>query len=233
MPSPPRPPAIPSHRRPPAHRFRPGRRTAGPRPGPLHAAFGATALLALGWAVTGGAAGRAWAFLDHGAGVLALVSLTAAVLWGLGATDRILLGPAHRLLAQAVHRGTTAAGLCFLALHVWVKVAGGPTGVGAAAVPLADPARPVLIGLGTLAGYLFAAVAVTGAVRAAFADGGRSGWWRALHMCAYPAWGAALVHGLRSGRAASGWVTAAYALCLAGAAAALAHRVLRAPRDRP
>ncbi|MDJ1132400.1 hypothetical protein [Streptomyces iconiensis] len=209
----------------PGRWFRSGRRTAGPRPGALHTAFGIVALLALFYAVTDGTLSRAWAFLDRAAGVLALVSLTATVLWGLAATDRIVLGPIHRLLAQGVHRGTAVAGLGFLGLHVWVKVASEVTGVRAAAVPLTDEARPVLIGLGTVAGYLFVAVAVTGAVRAAFARGGHPRWWRALHMCAYPAWGAALVHGLRSGRHASAWVTVAYALCLVGVAAVLAHRL--------
>ncbi|GAA2103283.1 hypothetical protein GCM10009801_78150 [Streptomyces albiaxialis] len=226
------PQQLPSQQqRSPAHRSGSGRRRAGPRPGPLHAAFGAVALLALGQAVTGGVPGRAWAFLDQGAGVLALVALTATVLWGLAATDRILLRPAHRLLAQGVHRGTAVGGLCFLALHIWVKVAEDRTSAAAAAVPLTDRARPLLIGLGTLAGYLFVAVAVTGVVRAAFANGRGSRWWRALHMCAYPAWGAALVHGLRAGRHANGWVTAAYVLCLAGTSAVLIHRLLphRAP----
>ena len=229
------PQQLPSHRRLPAHARRFARLGGrlGARLVPLHVTFGAVALLALALAVTGGVAGRAWAFLDQGAGVLALVSLTATVLWGLAATDRILLEPAHRLLAQGVHRGTAVGGLCFLALHIWVKVAEHRTGAAAAAVPLTDRARPLLVGLGTLSGYLFVAVAVTGAVRTAFASGhgGGSRWWRALHMGAYPAWGAALVHGLRTGRHPSGWVTAAYVLCLAGTATVLLHRLLphRAP----
>lgn len=166
-----------------------------------------------------------WEFLDFGAGVLSLVSLTATVLWGLMATDRSLLGPGHRLLAQGAHRGLAVAGLGFLALHVWVKVAGQRTTAAAAAVPFADGDRPVLIGLGTLAGYLFVAVAVSGAVRSAFATRSRSLWWRALHFGAYPAWGASLVHGLKAGRPAGAAVTAAYALCLIGVAAVLALRL--------
>ncbi|MEU7135099.1 hypothetical protein [Streptomyces sp. NPDC046261] len=193
-------------------------------------ALPAAILLLLAVAARSGVAERIQQFLDFGAGVLALVSLTATVLWGLAATDRMLLGPAHRLLAQGVHRGLAVAGLGFLALHIWVKVAEGHTTGTAVAVPFADASRPVLIGLGTLSGYLFLAVAVTGAVRSAFASVGRSLGWRALHMSAYPAWGAALVHGLYAGRPASGWVTAAYALCVAAAGAALALR-LRGGRD--
>ncbi|MFE9258789.1 hypothetical protein [Streptomyces sp. NPDC006879] len=186
-------------------------------------------LLFLAVAAGAGAFSRFWAFLDFGAGVLALVSLTSTVLWGLAATDRLFLHSAQRLLAQGVHRGLAVSGLGFLALHITVKVADNRTSAAAAAVPFTDIEQPLLIGLGTLAGYLFLAVAVTGAVRSAFASGGsssrlRSLSWRALHMGAYPAWGAALVHGLKSGRSADSWVTVGYALALVGVAVALALR---------
>ncbi|MEV6685622.1 hypothetical protein AB0N28_09800 [Streptomyces sp. NPDC051130] len=208
--------------------------------GGLHpAALSAAALaglVSLTVAVRAGALTRLWEFLDYGAGVLSLVSLTATVLWGLAATDRTLLASGHRLVAQGVHRGLGVAGLAFLALHIWVKVAQSQTGAASAVLPFADPDRPLLIGLGTMAGYLFVAVAVSGAARSAFATKGRSLWWRALHMGAYPAWGASLVHGLKAGRAAAGWVTVAYGLCLAGVAAVLVIRLrarLRALPARP
>ncbi|MFD7032224.1 hypothetical protein ACFWAR_29765 [Streptomyces sp. NPDC059917] len=207
----------------------------GPHPGAL-AAAALAALVSLGVAARAGALTHLWDFLDYGAGVLSLVSLTSAVLWGLAATDRTLFASGHRLAAQGAHRGLAVAGLGFLALHVWVKVAESHTTATAVVVPFADPDQALLIGLGTLAGYLFVAVAVSGAVRSAFATKGRSMWWRALHMGAYPAWGASLVHGLKSGRPASGWVTVAYALCLIGVAGVLALRLrgrLRAAPAQP
>ncbi|MER5933592.1 hypothetical protein [Streptomyces sp. NPDC002054] len=213
--------------------------TIGPRrPRALYAGAAALALvLALVVAGRAGALTRMWDFLDFGAGVLSLVSLTATVLWGLVATDRLVLGTGHRLLAQGVHRGLAAAGLGFLALHVWVKVAENHTGAASVVVPFADRDRPLLIGLGTLAGYLFVLVAVSGAARSAFATTRtRSQWWRALHMGAYPAWCASLVHGLKSGRPADGWVTACYALGLLAVAVLLALRLrsrLRAGAARP
>ncbi|GHF67856.1 hypothetical protein GCM10010218_56710 [Streptomyces mashuensis] len=223
-PPPPPPPWRPGPRTPPAAG---ARRTRSRPAGRLSArpALPAAILLFLAVAARSGVAERTRLFLDFGAGVLALVSLTATVLWGLAATDRMLLGSGHRLLAQGVHRGLAVAGLGFLVLHIGVKVAEGRTRGTAAAVPFADPAHPLLIGLGTLAGYVFLALAVTGAVRSAFASVGRSRAWRALHLCAYPAWGAALVHGLYAGRPASGWVTAAYAACVAAAAVTLLLRL--------
>ncbi|MEU9145548.1 hypothetical protein [Streptomyces sp. NPDC048349] len=218
----------PYHRR--SHRAR--RRSRHPATAPVVLA----ALASLIVVVRAGALTHLWDFLDFGAGVLSLVSLTATVLWGLVATDRVLLGPGHRLLAQGAHRGLAVAGLSFLALHIWVKVAQAQTTAAAAVLPFADGDRPVLIGLGTLAGYLFVAVAVSGAVRSVFATKSRSLWWRALHFGAYPAWGASLVHGLKAGRPGGAWVTAAYALCLIGVAAVLVFRVksrARGTRSRP
>ncbi|MFD9302837.1 hypothetical protein ACFWCB_09140 [Streptomyces sp. NPDC060048] len=194
----------------------------GPHPTALGAAALA-ALAALSVAARAGALTHLWDFLDYGAGVLSLVSLTGAVLWGLAATDRTLLASGHRLVAQGVHRGLAVAGLGFLVLHVWIKVARSRVDAAAVVVPFVD--GRLFVGLGSLAGYLFVAVAVSGAVRSAFATRNRSLWWRALHMGAYPAWGASLVHGLKSGRSASGWVTVAYALCLVGVAAVLAVRL--------
>ncbi|MER5811200.1 hypothetical protein ABT143_23920 [Streptomyces sp. NPDC002033] len=178
-----------------------------------------------------GALSHVWDFLDFGSGVLSLVSLTSTVLWGLVATDRVLLGSGHRLLAQGVHRGLAVAGLGFLALHIWIKVAEGHTGASAAVLPFTDADRPVVIGLGTLAGYLFVTVAVSGALRSVFATKSRSRWWRALHVGAYPAWGASLVHGLKAGRPADAWVTAAYVLGVAGVIAVLALRVRARRRE--
>jgi hypothetical protein len=199
----------------------------------IRPALPASILLFLAVAANAGVVDQLWSFLDYGSGVLALVSLTCTVMWGLAATDRILLRSPHRLVAQAVHRGLAVAGLGFLALHIWVKVAEGHTTAMAAAVPFTDLNHPNLIGLGTLSGYLFLSVAVTGAVRSAFTGARRSRWWRALHMGAYPAWGAALVHGLHSGRPViSGWVTAGYALCVAGVAGALALRLRGARGSR-
>ncbi|MGW0389959.1 hypothetical protein ACWDYJ_03460 [Streptomyces sp. NPDC003042] len=202
-----------------------------PRSGPVCA--GAAALVAVTVAARAGALTHVWDFLDFGAGVLSLVSLTATVLWGLLATDRVLLWSGHRLLAQGVHRGLAVSGLGFLALHIWVKVAERQTSAASVVLPFADSDRPVLIGLGTLAGYLFVTVAVSGAVRSAFATESRSLWWRALHFGAYPAWGASLVHGLKAGRPGGAGVTAAYALCLIGVAGVLALRLRARMRGVP
>jgi hypothetical protein len=183
------------------------------------------AALAIVFAISNRSYSRVFAFIDFGSGVMTLLLLTFSVMWGLVAADRFVLDPGHRLIAQAVHRGTSVGGIIFLGLHIWSKVTLGSTTWQASAVPFRDGAQPILIGLGTISGYMFLAVAVSGAVRGAFARNGQSRLWRALHMGAYVAWGASLVHGLRAGRAVADWVDWGYAVSLAGVAVVLMMRL--------
>ncbi|MDF3288229.1 hypothetical protein [Streptomyces silvisoli] len=168
---------------------------------------------------------RHW--LDTYAGVGALLSLTATVVWGLVSTDSRFLGPRQRLLAQAAHRAATVACLGLLGLHIAVKVAERHATAAEALVPAGPGGRALLIGLGTVAGYPLLLAAATGVLRGAFAARGRPARWRVLHGCGYPAWFAAVVHGLKSGRAAPGWAVACYAVCLVAVSAALAVRATR------
>ncbi|GAA1896076.1 hypothetical protein GCM10009753_26260 [Streptantibioticus ferralitis] len=165
--------------------------------------------------------------LDTYAGVGALLSLTATVVWGLVSTSTRALGPRQRLLAQAVHRAATVASLGFLALHIAVKVAERHTTLMEGLIPSGVGGRALLIGLGTLSAYLLLLATATGVLRGAFAARGRPVRWRVLHACAYPAWFTAVVHGLKSGRTAAGWVVACYAVCLVAVGAALVVRAAR------
>ncbi|MFI6444142.1 hypothetical protein [Kitasatospora sp. NPDC050543] len=176
---------------------------------------------------------RLQAYLTVGAGVFALVSFTSAVLWGLSATDRLILRPVHRLAAQAVHRAMGISGVVFLVLHVWMNLITNEIGTIAAFVPFADANRPVILGLGTAAGYLFPAVAIAGAARGLLAKSGDARRWRLIHVCSYPAWGAALVHGLNAGRMAAVWVVALYGLAVVGVVIALALRLAVQDRSGP
>ncbi|GAA3371451.1 hypothetical protein GCM10020367_22160 [Streptomyces sannanensis] len=174
--------------------------------------------------------------LDFTAGVLSLVSLTASVAWGLLATDRLLLTPRHRLLAQGVHRVTAVASLGFLLLHITVKVSLGHVALLGALFPFGLGVRGTagLIGFGSLGGLLMMTAAATGALRGAFASPGSgiAGRWRSLHMLAYPAWCAALVHGLYAGRPPKTWVIVMYCLSLVAVGAALSPRLLPYPLKR-
>ncbi|MFD3742575.1 hypothetical protein [Streptomyces sp. NPDC058629] len=192
------------------------------------------------------------ATLDFTTGVLSLVSLSAAVAWGLLATDRLFLSTRQRIVCQGIHRATAIAALGFLLLHGTVKIALGHVSLIGALIPfgLGVTGTAGLIGFGSLAGLLMVVTAATGALRSAFAHpsptatrlgqslgspreaGGIAGRWRALHALAYPAWCAALVHGLYAGRSPATWVVVMYSLCLTAVAGTLCLRLLPRPTKR-
>ncbi|GAQ54951.1 hypothetical protein [Streptomyces acidiscabies] len=171
-------------------------------------------------------------FLNFGAGVLSLVSLTCSVIWGLVAQDRLILNTRQRILAQGIHRVTAVASIAFLLVHITIKVALGHAALIGAIIPFSLGVTGIggLIGLGSLAALLMIFVGVTGALRNQFASpAATAARWRMMHMMAYPALCAALVHGLFAGRAAKPFFMMSYQLCLVGVIAALALRA--APRS--
>ncbi|MCF3130755.1 cytochrome b/b6 domain-containing protein [Streptomyces olivochromogenes] len=174
-------------------------------------------------------------FLNFGAGVLCLVSLTCSVIWGLVAQDRLILNTRQRIVAQGIHRVTAVASIAFLLVHITIKLALDHTVLIAALIPfsLGVKGSAGLIGLGSLAGLLMIFVGVTGALRNQFASPAPvAARWRAMHMLAYPALCAALIHGLFAGRPAKAFFMVSYELCLVGVMAALALRAAPRPFKR-
>ncbi|WP_405781517.1 cytochrome b/b6 domain-containing protein [Streptomyces sp. NBC_01378] len=213
------------------------RRRIRPSPAPSRTARGAlcaAALLLIPLVVlVGSDAFRA--ALDFTTGVLSLVSLTASVVWGLVASDRLFLTSRQRLLSQGVHRATAVASIGFLLLHVTVKLALDHVSVVGALIPfgLGVTGSAGLIGLGSLAGLLMVTTGVTGALRKAFASPAQiASRWRALHMLAYPAWCSALIHGLYAGRQPKTYVVVLYCLCLVAVGGAVALRAAPGPVKR-
>ncbi|MCX4762097.1 cytochrome b/b6 domain-containing protein [Streptomyces sp. NBC_01275] len=175
------------------------------------------------------------AFLNFGAGVLSLVCLTCSVIWGLVAQDRLILNTRQRIIAQGIHRVTAVGSIAFLVVHITVKLALDHTVLIAALIPfsLGIKGSAGLIGLGSLAALLMIFVGITGALRNQFAAPAEvAARWRAMHMLAYPALCAALIHGLFAGRAAKPFFMVSYELCLAGVMAALALRAAPRPFKR-
>jgi DMSO/TMAO reductase YedYZ heme-binding membrane subunit len=166
--------------------------------------------------------------LDYGAGVLSLVSLSCAVIWGLVCTqDHLFLGPRERLMTQGIHRVLGVSSVGFLVLHVSTKVAEAHWPLIGAFVPLGVTHQDGLIALGVLAGYLMILAAVTGALRSMFAAKRHPVRWRILHATSYLAWCAALVHGLTAGRAAQPFFVWAYAFSVIGVGIGLIIRLRR------
>ncbi|MGO9784404.1 MAG: hypothetical protein ACLPQY_32305, partial [Streptosporangiaceae bacterium] len=61
-------------------------------------------------------------FLLKYSGVFALLALTGSVCMGVVATNRVIMTPGHRVLAQAVHRATSFGALAFLIIHIVLEI---------------------------------------------------------------------------------------------------------------
>ncbi len=172
-------------------------------------------------------------FLLKYAGVLALVALTTAVGVGVVATDRIVMVPGTRVVAQAVHRAVSLGALLFLVVHIVVEIAAHRSHLIDSVVPFMAHGRRFYIGLGTIASDLIILLVVTGIARGRFAA--RWPWaWRMIHATAYLCWPLAIIHGLLAGRAAKPYVDWSYGACVALVALALGIRfvaTIRAKND--
>ena len=165
-------------------------------------------------------------FMLYYAGVLALVGLTGSVLVGLLATDRIIMTPGRRVMAQAVHRAFAFGTLAFLIIHITTEILAQRSHVIDAAIPFLSPYRTFYIGLGTIASDLIVLLVVTGILRKRFTGHGRAWQWRAIHYSSYVAFVFGVLHGLLGGRAAKPYVDWSYGFAIAVTALGLAIRFL-------
>jgi DMSO/TMAO reductase YedYZ heme-binding membrane subunit len=165
-------------------------------------------------------------FMLYYAGVLALVGLTGSVLLGLLATDRIVMTPGHRVMAQAVHRAFSFGTLAFLVIHIVTEILAQRSHVIDAVIPFLSPYRTFYIGLGTIASDLIVLLVVTSIVRKRFTEHGKAWRWRAIHYASYVAFVFGVLHGLLGGRSAKPYVDWSYGFAIAVTALGLAVRFL-------
>ena len=165
-------------------------------------------------------------FMLFYAGVFALIGLTALVGVGLVATDRIVMTPGHRVMAQAVHRAVSFGALAFLVIHIVTEILAQRAHVIDAFIPFLSPYRTFYIGLGTIASDLILLIIVTSIFRKRFTAHGKAWRWRAIHYASYVAFVFGVMHGLLGGRAAKPYVDWSYGFAIALTALALVVRFL-------
>jgi DMSO/TMAO reductase YedYZ heme-binding membrane subunit len=170
-----------------------------------------------------GAPSAYW-YATRGAGLVALLLLTASLVMGIVDLSRWQSERWPRFVVDGVHRTVSLLAVAVVAVHVLTTVADGftPIGLKDAVVPFAAPYRPLWLGLGTLAFDLLLAVTVTSILRRRL--GQRA--WRAVHWSAYACWPLALVHGLGTGTDTPvPWALLLTAACLLAVLAAVGWRV--------
>ena len=165
-------------------------------------------------------------FMLFYAGVFALIGLTGSVMVGLVATDRIVMTPGHRVMAQAVHRAASFGALAFLVIHIVTEILAQRAHILDAFIPFLSPFRTFYIGLGTIASDLILLIVITSILRKRFTAHGKAWRWRAIHYSAYVAFVFGVLHGLLGGRAAKPYVDWSYGFAIALVALGLAVRFL-------
>src|SRR5690242_19327734 len=164
-------------------------------------------------------------FMLYYAGVLALVGLTGSVLLGLVATDRIVMTPGHRVMAQAVHRAFSFGAVAFLIIHIITEILAQRVHVLDAVIPFLSPFRTFYIGLGTIASDLIILLVITGILRGRLNAHGKAWRWRAIHYTAYLAFVFGVWHGLLGGRPGKPYVDWSYGFVIAFVLLGLAVRI--------
>jgi len=148
-------------------------------------------------------------FLERYAGVVVLVSLSNAVMFGLACTDRLIVSIRMRVALQLIHRAMAFIGVGFLFVHVVTKVAASK----AAAI---EGVLPMVM------------IVAIGILRVRFHP---KPWvWRLLHSVAYICWPIAVVHGLTAGRPGALWVILSYSGCMVAVGIGLVVRFMFSTR---
>jgi DMSO/TMAO reductase YedYZ heme-binding membrane subunit len=165
-------------------------------------------------------------FMLYYAGVFALIALCASVGLGLVATDRMVLGPGHRVFVQSAHRAASFGAVAFLIIHIVTEILAQRSHVLDAFVPFLSPFKTFYIGLGTIASDLILMLVITSIVRKRFTAHGKAWRWRAIHYTSYVAFVFGVWHGLLGGRAGKPYVDWSYGFVVAFVAVGLAVRIL-------
>ena len=136
-------------------------------------------------------------YASRAAGLAAYLALWGSLLVGLLMSSAWFDGLVNRGRLLAVHQTLAVVGVVFALAHALVLIPDQWTSLGLVDlfVPFAAGYRPVLMGLGTVALFLFALVTFSFWFRAAI--GTRV--WRFIHYASLVAYAAALWHGLRLG----------------------------------
>ena len=170
-------------------------------------------------------------YATRGAGVALLLVLTATVVLGVGTSLRIGGRSIPRFVTALLHRNLGLLAVVLLALHIVTTVLDpfAHIGVRDALVPFSASYRPLWLGMGTVAGELLVAIAVTSLLRRWI---GRR-IWRLVHWTAYVSWPVAVVHGLGTGSDAQApWMIGITAACVTAVFLALIGRLCTGWRSR-
>lgn len=177
---------------------------------------------------------QVWWYLARASGLVAWVALTAAVLWGVALSTRLVGRAAKPAWLLDLHRFLGGFACVLTAVHLGALVADSWVHIGwlEVLVPLASRWRPGPVAWGVVSLYVLVAVEVSSLL------GRRVPMrvWRRIHLLSFLLWVTATVHTLSAGTDASHpavlgvtWLSVA-AVLFAGIVRVLSPKPERAPR---
>ena len=169
----------------------------------------------------------AYWYATRGAGIVALLLLTASLAMGVVDLSRWQSERWPRFTVDGVHRTISLLALGVVVVHVLTTVLDSFTQISLrdAVLPFASSYRPIWVGAGALAFDLLIALSLTSVLRRHI--GHRT--WRFVHWSAYACWPLALLHGLGTGSDATvPWMLAISAGCLVIVLGAVGWRIAAA-----
>lgn len=170
-------------------------------------------------------------YATRASGIVALVLLTATILLGIAATNRLRARNWPGFAQQELHRRLSMLSVIFVGIHVLTSVLDTYVDIGwtATVIPFTSQYNRFWVGVGTVGLDLMLAVFVTSLLRQRM----QPSTWRAVHWLAYLCWPVALAHtfglGTDSGEL---WVVALAVACVASVLGALVWRMQVSTRQR-
>jgi methionine sulfoxide reductase heme-binding subunit len=164
-------------------------------------------------------------YATRGLGIAALITLTGAVVLGIGTVDRWRSDETPGFVLANLHRNLSLLSVVIVVAHVVTTLLDPYAQIKLrdAIIPVGANYRPVWLGLGVCALEILIAVAATSLLRAQL--GLRL--WRLIHWTAYGSWPLAVIHGLGTGSDAQApWLIGLVTTCVAGVTIALSLRLL-------
>jgi hypothetical protein len=163
-------------------------------------------------------------YATRGSGAVTLILLTASVVMGIVEVGGWQPARVTRYAVASMHRTVSLVAVALLVIHIITTVLDPFPPIGAlnAILPFATTYRPLWLGLGTLAGDVLLAIALTSLARR------RLGYraWRGTHWLAYGCWPVALLHGIGAGSdTKETWMLALTLACVGAVVIALGIRL--------
>jgi Ferric reductase like transmembrane component len=140
---------------------------------------------------------QTWWYVTRASGLVSWALVSAAVIWGLAVSTRVMAGRPTPAWLLDLHRFLGGLALTFTGIHLAALVADGYTDFGVAdlVVPFRSTWRPVAVAWGVVALYLLLAIELT-----SLAQRKLPRWlWRRVHASSFVLFVLATVHGFAAG----------------------------------